>query len=59
MAWLILMMALACLVLVFFTGSIVLGVGCMLMSLALLLTGMLMLLSSGRAGAGERRRRDR
>lgn len=55
MAWLFLVMALASLVVVFFTASIVLGIGCMLLSLLLLLVAMLMLLSGRRANAARQR----
>jgi hypothetical protein len=48
MAWLVLLLALSCLVEPFFTASVALGACSMLLSLILTVVGMMMLLSARR-----------
>lgn len=52
MAWLFFAIALACLALVFGTGSVAIGAFCALLSLVSLLVGMMMFLSARRSGPG-------
>ena len=51
MAWILLLLAVACFLVPFFTTSFALGVVCMLVALALAITAMLLLLAARVGGA--------
>ena len=51
MAWILLLLAIACFLVPFFTTSFALGVACMLVALVLVVTAMLLLLAARVGGA--------